>query len=190
MLNLLEILVLIYKKMDSEVKPRHPRSKKKIALIVMASLVVALIILAFVFWLVFWRSSNPNPFSRQIVNSVNFPLYYPAKLPPGFHIDDKSVTTPQTGVVVYDIVGPDNQKIYVSEEARLSTYNFGPFLASINNPQVKVTNLGTLEVGFLGDTSTTIATLITSKTWLIAKTTSSLTLDQLKAMLISPHTAS
>lgn len=55
--------------------------------------------------------------------SVKFSLYYPTYLPTGFHINPESVTEPQGGVVVFDALGPNNQKIFMSEEAQPATFS-------------------------------------------------------------------
>src|SRR5438309_398284 len=47
-------------------------------------------------------SSQHSPFSKDIISSVNFPLYYPTSFPTGYQIDPNSITS-NSQAVLYQI---------------------------------------------------------------------------------------
>lgn len=165
---------------------------KKLALAVAA--VVALLGLLTTGTIIALHSHQPtaaDPFDAKALASVKFPLYYPTQVPHGFRIDPKSVNFPQDGVVVFNLVDDKGRKIYISQEARSSTYNYGGFYNGIEQGQQFKAHLGQAIVGHLGNGQTTIGSLVTNKTWVITNTKSSTAqpkdLKQVLQSLASSH---
>lgn len=131
------------------------------------------------------RTASPqSPFSDQTVGSVEFPLYYPVTLPKGFSISKGSITSPQQGVVVMDIDGPGGAKIYLSQQARPSKFDFGGYYKNFTDGNQKVTDTGVIATGKIDGGNTVIGSLATNKTWILANTQStSLKPADLQALL-------
>jgi hypothetical protein len=127
--------------------------------------------------------AKTTPFSRGIIASMQFPLYYPTQLPTGFHIDRGSVKVPQEGVVVFTMLGPNNAKLYMSEEARPSKYGIGNFYNNFANLKEVPVSDGAIAVGRLGHGTIEVASRADNKTWVITNTKASIPPDQLITML-------
>jgi hypothetical protein len=126
---------------------------------------------------------DPSPFTPAVASSVQFPLYYPTTLPKGYHIDKKSVTTPDTGVVVFEIHGPKGQKLFVSEEARSETFNLGGFYKSLKDMKQVGVSDGAIAVGHNGNNL--VGSRANNKTWILTNTRASVSPDDIIAMLRS-----
>lgn len=138
------------------------------------------------FWSTHERQSTSNdPISSRIASSVQFTLYYPTRLPSGFHFNAKSVTEPQSGVIVFDLEGLGNKKIYFSEEARPTTYDIGGFYAKLQDLKEIGVNGGAIAVGRVKGTPTEVASLANNSTWILSNTNSNVPFDQLITMLKS-----
>lgn len=117
------------------------------------------------------RPATPaDPFTAKTLASVKFPLYYPTKLPNGFKIDSKSITSPQEGVVVLHATDDKGRKIYMSQEARSKTYNYGGFFKGIEQSKSFTAHEGEAVTGYLYNRKTVIASLVTAKSWIIVNT--------------------
>jgi hypothetical protein len=140
--------------------------RKKIIVIVAAAIVVVGVSVASVVML---RRPAPtaNPFTTKTLASVKFPLYYPTQIPKGFHIDPKSVESPQEGVIVFSLVDSKGRKIYLSQELRVSTYDYGRFYNSIEQGQQFKAALGQAVVGHLSNRQTVVGSMVSEKTWVI-----------------------
>jgi hypothetical protein len=146
----------------------RPPSKKAV---VLGSSGLLLVINGTLLWCLFLRTpADKDPFTPQVAVSVQFPLYYPKYLPPGFRIDGSSVSQPQTGVVIFDLKGPNNQKVYLSEEARPGSYDIGGFFKKFSGLKEYGVSGGTVAVGMLDGGQTVIGSMLTGKVWLIANT--------------------
>lgn len=164
-------------------KARWARSQKKLLLL------AALVVIAggsITYWRLFvWQPAVINPFSAKILASAQFPLYYPKTLPTDYRIDAKSVTEPQQGVVVFDVVGPNGHKLYISEEARPSTFDLGGFYNKFTALKETPVSDGAVAVGRINNNRTEIASRATNKTWILSNTTAQIPLNQLTVMLES-----
>jgi hypothetical protein len=130
------------------------------------------------------RNTAPaSPFSPQTVSSVEFSLYYPINLPKGFKISKSSITSPQSGVVVMDIDGPDGAKIYLSQQARPSKFDFGGYYKNFTDSRQQVTDTGVIATGKIDSGNTVIGSLATNKTWILANTQSKLSPSDLENLL-------
>lgn len=151
---------------------------------VIGTMIIGLASIGVCYWLLYNRTpATADPFDTQLLASINFPLYYPTQLPAGYHVDSKSVSQPQPGVVVLILRGPKNQKIYISQEVRPTTFDFGGYYNNFTDRSLTVTDAGTIAVGHTNDGYTSIGSLATNRTWIIANTSAPLGLDKLTALL-------
>jgi hypothetical protein len=160
-----------------------PRKNSKLAWTLLI-LIFALIIFVLYFFFIRQRA-DVNPFNAKTLEAVDFPLYYPTYLPPRYRIDSKSVNMPQSGVVVFTLDGPDHQHLYMSEESRPDTFNFGGYYKEFSDLKETVVASGTIAVGRINNGQTEIGSLATEKTWILTNTGSGLALSQLTRMLNS-----
>jgi hypothetical protein len=163
----------------------HIRLTKRRFLIV-AGLCVAIAAGCIAYWRLFiWQPAAADPFTAKDMSSVQFPLYYPTQLPSGFRTDTKSVSHPEQGVVVFYLIGPNNSKLYISEEVRDSTFNLGGFYNSFEGLKEIGVSDGAIAVGHLYGGTTEVASRANNKTWVLANTTAHIPLSQLQTMLKS-----
>jgi len=159
-------------------------TKRRLA--ILAGVCMIGVISSLTYWRLFiWQPAVVDPFTSANSSSVSFPLYYPTNVPRGFRIDTKSVTSPQDGVIVFDLVGPKNSKLYISEEARSSTFNLGGFYTSFQGLKEIGVSDGAIAVGRINDGQTEVASRANNQTWTLATTAANIPMDQLISMLKS-----
>lgn len=159
--------------------------KKKLLYIAVAGLLVGTGTGVLGWKLLISKPADVNPFTAKIMASVQFPLYYPTQIPSGYHIDSGTVNEPQSGVVVFDMVGPKGQKLYMSEEARPTTFDLGGFYKKFEGLKEIPVSDGAVAVGKLGGGTTEIVSRANNKTWILSNTSASIPLDQLVSMMKS-----
>lgn len=165
---------------------KSPRKNKKLPMIIASAAIVVLAIGAGVYWRLFiWQPPVVNPFSTGVIAAMKFPLYYPTSLPSGYRIDTKSVSQPSDGVVVFDMIGPKGDKLYMSEEARPTTFDLGGFYKKFQDLQEIPVSDGSVAVGRVNSGQTEIVSRANNKTWILSNTTANIPLDQLVDMLKS-----
>jgi hypothetical protein len=151
--------------------------------------VICVAAIAIVVLILINRSSSPstlvNPVPAAILDSVSYTVYYPTNLPKGYKIDNKSFSSPQSGVIVFNLVNSKGQKIYISQEARPTTFNFGGYYNGFKDRSEVIVSDGTIAVGKINNGATEIASLATNKTWIISNTSTEVPLNQLSDMLKS-----
>jgi hypothetical protein len=152
-------------------KQQDRSSKKRVVALLIGTGCLLLIAGAIGSWLLL-RHSPPSvdPFNTTILAATKFTLYYPESIPLTYHTDLKSVSTPQPGVVVFDLINPHGQKIYISQETRPSEFNFGGYYNDFTDLREKVINQGTIATGYINGGQTVIGSLVTNGTWVIANT--------------------
>jgi hypothetical protein len=126
-----------------------------------------------------------DPIPTKIIGSVDFTVYYPTNLPAGFKLDKHSFSIPQYDVIVFDLANNKSEKIYLSEEPRPSTFNFGGYYKNFTDEQSTIIGSGTIVVGRINNGETEVGSLATNKTWLLTNTTAAVPLSQLSNMLNS-----
>jgi len=171
-------------KLSIQLKPRHLAAWGGAGLVTIAVMVAGILIRAKHAHHV---NSEPiaTPFTADIMASVKFPLYYPTKLPSGFHIDQRTVTEPQANVVVFDIVAPTGQKLYMSEEdspAHINILNYDNNLVDLQKNYTAERNIA---VGFLVYNHELVGSWSNSDTWIIVSCHADITRGQIMAMLLS-----
>jgi hypothetical protein len=175
-------------------KPKNKRLKlhvnRRLLIMITGGLVVGFCG-SIAYWRFFiWQPAVVNPFSKSVTASVQFPLYYPTQVPAGYRVDTKSVTQPQQGVVVFNLIGPRGHKIYLSEEARPVTFDLGGFYNKFQDLKETPVTDGDVAVGRVSHGLTEIASRANNKTWILSNTTANIPLDQLTIMLKSLTPAS
>lgn len=173
------------------VKTRHkkgftPRFNKKGLFLIGIGTLLVLSGGGFAYWkLVVWQPAVVNPFSTGVVAAMKFPLYYPTNLPNGYRVDKKSVSHPSDGVVVFDMIGPKGEKLYMSEEARPVSFDLGGFYKKFQDLKEVPVSDGSVAVGRVNSGQTEIVSRANNKTWVLSNTTANIPLDQLVSMLKS-----
>ena len=148
---------------------------------------VGVLITAATSWLIIAKPwyYNPNPFTPTVASGLKFPLYYPTSVPSGYRVDSKSLGTPTAGVVIFDLKGPNGAKLYVSEEARSTTFNLGGFYEKFGHLQEIGVSDGAIAVGTLNNGQNEVASRANNNTWILANTTAKIPMSQLVTMLKS-----
>lgn len=134
--------------------------------------------------IIIYRRSNPsNPLPAAITSQVTFPLYYPAKLPPGFVFDQGSASaTPQ--VVTFSVSHHDGKKLIVSQQPVPPDFDFENFyLNSLFGAKEVITPLGKAVIGQIKDA--TFASIVTDRTWVIINAPAGLPADQMEQLIKS-----
>lgn len=165
------------------VRARHKKNKKML-LVAFLTLVIAVAAGGLAAWRLFiWQPAIINPFSAKVMASVQFPLYYPTQLPAGYRISSKSVTEPQSGVVVFDAVGPNNTKIYISEESRPSSFDFGGYYKAFTDLHQLSGSYGSIATGRINSGKVAVGSLTNNKVWILSNTTAQIPPSQIARML-------
>lgn len=68
-----------------------------------------------------------NIFSKPLINSVGFTLFYPTHLPQNYKLNKQSVESTSGQVVTYYATNPSNQHINFSIQAKPDTFDFDNF---------------------------------------------------------------
>lgn len=132
-------------------------------------------------------SSQPtsDPFSAKVISSLSFGLYYPKHLPAGYTLDRSSITEPQTGVVVITLKNSNGEKIYMSEEQRPTSFDFGGYYGNFTDLQEKTIGSGTIAVGYINNGQTLVGSFALNNTWVLLNTSARLPSSQFTQMLSS-----
>ena len=124
-------------------------------------------------------------FSPALVQATKFTLYYPTSLPAGYKIDTKTVSQPSDGVVVFDIKGPKNNTIYISEETRPSEFDIGGFFEGFSDlHQYSITG-GDIATGRIEGGRLAVGSMLNNSVWIIANTKADISPSQMKALIES-----
>jgi hypothetical protein len=129
--------------------------------------------------------SPPSPFTAEHKSKVNFPLYYPTKLPKGFLIELDSISQPQENVLAYNISDETGNAIQVVEQAFSQTVDLDALLASYQPLEKFELSNGNAVAGTNKDGE--IVTHFTNgKTWItLTAYSSSTSLEDIKLLLNS-----
>lgn len=151
---------------------------------------VVLVLLALILIVMAWRTNSSNqivsdPFTAKTIASVKFNLYYPTQLPSGYSIDKSSITEPQAGVVVMMFKKNGQPPIYMSQEIRPTTFNFGGYYNGFSNLKEKIDSRGTIAAGYINNGYTAIGSFVIGQTWVLVNTTANLSVNQTISLLNS-----
>lgn len=128
---------------------------------------VAIFIAVMATLFIFTDIFKSNPIPIDIRNRVDFATYYPSELPEGYAIQQNSYETSSSDVLLYRLTGPKNTKIFVSQQAPPSSFDFNDFhTKQIKNSRTAITQNGeTIYLGMLEDNAT--ASIRTPTTWIL-----------------------
>jgi|GEM_PF-2624294 len=157
------------------------RSKWRYVVVVVCFVVLAA--LGFVASRLWWH--GPTQFPASLVQSTDFPLYYPAKLPAGYRVDQKSLNDQTSSTLVYVIIRNGSRSISLSEQAKppqqQSQILETTFSRNLSGSTITSTPYGDATIGiFSGHTA---ASLMTDKTWILVSAASPVTSDEVSATL-------
>ncbi len=141
-------------------------AKKRTRWVLAGGLVVVLAVLSSVI-VVRVTKTPSSPFTNDILSSVQFPLYYPTKYPPGYTLDPASISS-NGQAVLYQLKSSDSNAltIFVSIQARPSGMNFDDFYNKhLTQPTSHVTSNGPVVVGT--ESRGVFGGLVTDKDWVL-----------------------
>ena len=116
----------------------------------------------------FWFRPSPPIIPNSVAEKVLFPVYAPAYLPAGFHIDPKSFSAQNNAVLIFQATNAAGANIAITEEATPAGFDFNSFYtANLSN----IANLAGLPyatvAGVLKSNSRTMLSVNTGKTWIL-----------------------
>ena len=119
------------------------KSRKK-TYIITASIAVFLLLGSMLVWLLFARSNtDSSPFPKSVTSSVDFPLYYPNPVPPGYTLDKKSIGG-NHNAIFYELSNTaKNLKLTITMQAVPSGFDAAKIVGSSPIPTT-ITSSGTL----------------------------------------------
>lgn len=134
-----------------------------------ASVVVLLVAVLVAGWFVRPWTSGPIP--RAYRKGLDFALYYPTRLPPGYSVDQHSFKRQGT-VLIFSIAAPNGKNIAASEQALpINGPAHQATAAPVQIPGEKhfTTSIGDAHISLWGDKY--VSDVITDQTWLILNVT-------------------
>ena len=100
----------------------------------------------------------------EIRAKVDFPLYYPSEVPPGYRIDEESFTATRD-VASYAFDGPDN-RVSISVQPKPPGFDFDNFHSKqITGGEPLDTPVGKATIGTLGDRI--VSSMVTDRAWIL-----------------------
>lgn len=126
-----------------------------------------------------------SPFEETVKDSVEYDLYYPTSLPPGFKIETDSVQKVEDGVVVYAISDDDGKRITVSSQIKPSQINLDSIYAALSGVYDLKTHNGDVKVG-KAQNGVLVAAMTLGDTWLLLNTPNgNVSVDEFNQILVS-----
>jgi len=152
---------------------RLPRPGLKVLAAIVAIVVAVAAVVIFVA-----RPGGHDPLPADIKKEANFTLYYPKKVPEGFHFDN-ALYDASTHVVTYDYTTNDGNKLYFSLQPKPSNFNFDNFnKKQLSGAHQTDTPIGAATIGILQQE--TVSSVVTDKTWVLISAGEKVSLDQLE----------
>lgn len=125
----------------------------------------AICLLAIVGFTVYQLCRPHNPLPPQVIESVTYPLYYPAKLPKGYQIDEQSFKA-NNQVVIYSLTKTGKPAMAISIQPKPANFNFDDFhLKKLSGSKELLTRSGKAVIGVYGER--TVGSLVTNKSWVL-----------------------
>ena len=114
----------------------------------------------------------PSPFTKEVKQSVQFPLYYPTKMPGTFKFQTGTITQPEGGIVVYRLTNDtETAAVTVSQQAPANV-DIDKLYETASGVVKFPSAAGSVWIGTMSD-GTLVANVVGPQTWLIATTSSS-----------------
>jgi hypothetical protein len=128
----------------------------------------------------------PDPFSAQQRANVPFRLYYPARLPAPYNVDEASLGRIQEKVVnmrITDNLGKGNA-FTISQQALPPNFDLEAFYQSFGNRSTITTQLGKATAGTIDNGNSRLVSLVTNeKTWILVQAPVSVELEVIRDTL-------
>jgi hypothetical protein len=126
---------------------------------------------------------------KAVTQSASFPIYTPKKLPEGFSLDQNSFQyISGEGVLVFQATDKAGDKLVFSEQPKPANFNFDDFNnKQLISPKPLPNTPYATTVGKTLDKQTTLISILTDKTWIIATTQTELNNQQLLDISASLH---
>ena len=126
---------------------------------------------------------------RSIQRSVDFSVYYPASVPPGYTLETESFQLAEAEVVLFKVTDSQGRDIIFSEQRQPSAADIDKFISSyLPLNSVMQLPLGQAKAGAYGSAPnirTVLSLPIRSGPWLIVTAPSDISHDDLVALLTS-----
>lgn len=134
--------------------------KKMLALLALA----AILTLASGAWWYFKQNRAPSPIPAVVRQQVDFPLYYPTRLPDGYRVSQAPAVS--ESVVAMAVSTPSGNTIFISQQAAPTGFDYQKFLQNeLKRPQEISTPAGVAYIG--GPVGRVFGSILTSKTWIL-----------------------
>lgn len=113
------------------------------------------------------KSIRPrSPFSSEISQAVDAPLYFPTKLPGSFKMELNSITQPEPSVVVYTITDEQGRTVNVSMQKQPANLALDPLYNALTDARSLNTKFGTVKTGVLSE-DMEVTNILANGTWII-----------------------
>lgn len=130
-----------------------------------------------------WRFSEAPTVFETIAKEATFPIYEPVWLPAGYHVDESSVSL-TAQALLFTASNYQAEKIIVTQTPVPKSYDFESFYeAQMSGVQDAQSIYGRGKVGLLDEVVT--GSLVTDSTWLLLKSHSSFSADDMKKIISS-----
>ncbi len=124
-----------------------------------------------------------NPFPVAISDSVTFPLYYPSKLPSGYHVDPSSFKG-NNQAVLYSLVKANSPSIAISVQTKPSGFDFDDFKnKQLRGTKTVPTDAGDAVVGLYAERI--LGSLLTDKSWVLVNGSSKVSAKDIQTIVKS-----
>lgn len=138
---------------------------------------------------IYTMNSRPSLVPKKIQQAVDFSIYYPGSLPPGYTLDIGSFQLAESGVILFKITYGDKKDMVFSEQQQPSGNDIDKFVSSYLplNSGVQLP-LGQAKVGAYGSAPairTVLSLPIRNGPWLIVTAPSEVSHDDLVKILTS-----
>lgn len=162
-------------KPQTKVKPR--RRKKAFFIFILVLIIIVGGVAAY--WYKLRPASSPIPVN--IRQSVNFPLLYPASLPPGYKINPASFANSK-GAVLFEADNQSGGKIVFSEQKRPSTFDFPAFYKQgLGGASPFTTAVGEAAIGKTDGQS--VGSIATDQAWMLVTSSAGIGSSDLRNIL-------
>lgn len=115
-------------------------------------------------WLYLKGKGEPSPIPAAVRQQVDFPLYYPSRLPDGYAVSQ--TPTVSESVVVMAVKTPSGNNVFISQQAAPTGLDYQKFLNDeLKRPREYSTPAGVAYIG--GPVGRMLGSILTSKTWIL-----------------------
>jgi len=149
--------------LEDELKqPGHKRHRKLIIILVILTVLAAGGVGG---WVYLNHANQSSPIPAAVRQQVDFPLYYPSRLPEGYSVSQAPAVS--EGVAAMAIRTPSGNTIFISQQAAPTGLNYQKFLSDeLKRPQEFSTPIG---IGYTGGpVGRVFGSILTPKTWILS----------------------